>query len=266
MQVGNSASTKNAKPRPQAAANAPAATPKMAQDAAPPGQVWAGASAGRNVSWTAADIRATLADGKVYSLRDDLAKQMHVADLGPGATAKASARVKSLVNGVLCVQWTHDSMVPGDAHPDSGKAFKAVNLADPSQPIKLTALFPEAAIYQALMADPVVKQALGKERPKDLAALEQALAYKEVKLKGHTYVFDPELLGRFAIHHVEGGAAYVRLGLEAATSADRDAFTQLGLKLAIPEDQREGYQAAEAAGYLGRALDKLPREMQAKFR
>ncbi|MDB5100968.1 MAG: secreted protein [Cyanobacteria bacterium RYN_339] len=267
MQVGNSNTTTTpTTPRPKPAVKV--AAPKMAPDTGLPGQVWAGASAGRKVSWTLSDIRAAQADGKLYSLKDDLAKQMGVADLGPGATASATARVKSLVGGVLSVQWTHDSYVPGDAHPDSGKAFKAVNLADPSKPIKLTDVFPEADVYKALMGDPIVKKALGTAQPKDLAALQKALEYKQVKANGHEYIFDPELLGRFAIHHVQGGDAYVRLGLEAANGADRDAFTQLGLKLPIPADLRAEYQAAEAAGTLAKALDKVPaaKDMKAKLR
>jgi hypothetical protein len=265
MKVGNVSNQPSPKPRPKAA-NAPA--PKLGGDLAPAGIVWGGASGGHKVSWTTADIRAIGADGKAISVKDGLRQDMHADELGPGATAKASARVKSLVNGVLSVQWSHDSFVPGDAHPDTGKAFRTFNLAKGGAPMKLTEIFPEEAIYKALMADAVVKQALGKAQPKDLAALEQALAYKTVKLKGHEYILDPELLSRFAIHHVEGTDAYVRLGLEAATGADREAFTQIGLKLRIPEDQRAGYQAAEAAGSLGRALDRLPaaKDMQAKYR
>lgn len=266
MKVGN-VSNQQPTPKPTAKpANAPA--PKLGGDLAPAGIVWGGASGEHKISWTTADIRALGADGKVISVKDGLRKDMHADELGPGATAKASARVKSLVNGVLSVQWTHDSFVPGDAHPDTGKAFRTFNLAKGGAPMRLTEAFPEEAIYKALMADGVIKQALGKAQPRDLAGLERAIAYKTVKLEGHEYVLDPELLSRFAIHHVEGSDAYVRLGLEAANGADRDAFTQIGLKLAIPEDQRAGYQAAEAAGSLGRALDKLPagKDMQAKFR
>ena len=124
MKVGNVSNQPSPRPQPKAVS---ATTPKLGGDVAPQGLVWGGASGEHKVSWTTADIRALGADGKVFSVKEDLGKAMHAGEVGPGATARASARVKSLVNGVLSVQWTHDSFVPGDAHPDTGKAYMHVD-------------------------------------------------------------------------------------------------------------------------------------------
>jgi hypothetical protein len=238
------------------AAGAPKPTPR------PSTVAWANKAGGHEVRWSKDDILVRSGDDKPFSAKAYMAKQLNVADYPGGTYLEASARVKSVVGGIMSLQYSCYYDVPGAAHPGGETRFAAINVAKPEQPVKLTDMFPESDVLKALLADPQVKGLLKqhgmKQPPKSLEALFQTLEFATIGTKNHAYTFSQDVLSQFAIHHVEGNQAFVRLGMPSASGADRYAFGQLGLKLPIPAALRPAFAQAQKAGTVAQALDRVP--------
>lgn len=242
---------------PKAAVAAPAPSP-----AAPDGATWSLRAGGNDIRWDKSDIRVASGGTQTFSAKSYLAKALGVSDYPAGSYLEASARVKSVVGGIMSLQTSCYYEVPDTAHPGGETRFVAINLAKPDQPVKLTDMFPEADVLKALLADRQVKAMLKyhgvKKAPKTLDALFSALELGTVETKWHAYSFSADVLTQFAIHHVEGNNAYVRLGMPSASGADRYAFGQLGLKLRIPAALRPAFTQAQQTGAVAEALDRIP--------
>lgn len=240
-----------------AGAPAPKAPP-----AAPQGAVWTGRANGGDIRWSKDDITVRAHGAQTFSARAFMAKALNVSDFEPGSYLEANARVKSVVGGIMSLEYTSYYNALHSAHPGGETRYVAINLAKPAQPVKLTDMFPEADVLKALLADPQVKamlkQAGVKQAPKTLDALFQAIGFGTVPTRDHIYSFSADVLSQFAIHHVEGNSAYVRLGMPSASGADRYAFGQLGLKLPIPAALRPAFAEAQRTGAVAQSLDRIP--------
>ncbi|MEB3327651.1 MAG: hypothetical protein VKQ33_00290 [Candidatus Sericytochromatia bacterium] len=159
------------------------------------------------------------------------AREGDVACLGPRFQ---QLKVTAQVGRYLGTEVLNAGSLPGAAHPWATRTLETLDMAT-GKPVSLDALFPAHAIFEAMMKDPVVKQALAGARPKNLEELRDALAGK--KTPDGAYVFPQEgLFDHFSFHHVKGDQVAVRVALPSAVEAARGTYAQLGLYLPIPAD------------------------------
>ncbi|MEB3221927.1 MAG: hypothetical protein VKS61_07590 [Candidatus Sericytochromatia bacterium] len=122
----------------------------------------------------------------------------------------------------------------GAAHPWVNKTLETLDMAT-GKPVSLDTLFPAHSLFDAMMKDSVVKEALAGAKPKNLEELREALAGK--KTQDGLFRFPTEgLFDHFSFHHVKGDQVAVRLALEPAAGVSRGTYAQLGLYMAIPKE------------------------------
>jgi hypothetical protein len=257
-----------------------------AQQAAPPRAtlpIWSGTSAGYTIQWTASDLVARSASGTavIFSARQ-MARQDFAnieKDSDGHCDYERSFTLLSVVGPLMSYEDDYFLSCERTAHPDGQSRFIAINLSKPAgsrrtaeTPLpgnvaKLTDYFPENEILKGLLADAVIQKALAGKRPRTLGELlkligdEFPTVAEDEKL---CFTLEPDLLTRFAFHHVEGDFVAVRLGLSGA-GVCRDNLTQIGLLLPIPASLKAALAKAEAGGEGFLLSRKIGAGRQTKF-
>ena len=189
-----------------------------------PSSIWAGESGGVRIEWTTQTIAVRPAGGKTVDLFERPKSE-------PGCEGEQTYRLLSVVGSIVSYEEFEGATCEGAAHPSSFTRYVAVDAAHPTRRPRLTDLFADADVLRALMADAVVKRHAPKTPPKTTDALVKALESSNTECE---YSFDPDLLNRFAFHHVEGRQVAVRIGLSHGCEVARGKLTQLGILLPIP--------------------------------
>lgn len=246
--------------------------------------IWAGRSGGYALRWSTTEIKATSMNtptdvrfsakaiaGKAFDEYKAIMTSIEEPST-PQCTYERTFTLLSVVGSIITLRDNYYSSCSGEAHPAGETRLLALDLAKtggvsydeemhidinhPGQVIKLTDLFPEADIVQALLADPFVRKnmldAQVKSPPKTLAEFLNSLAItnsEEVCL-----TIDDDWLTRFSFHHIESGRVAIRLGFSGSGPC-RERLTEIGLLLPIPPSlkpalalaasNREGFLAAD---------------------
>jgi hypothetical protein len=206
--------------------------------------IWAGESGGLHVEWTPQGIAVRQPGGKSVDLFERSKGEQ-------GCEGEQTDRLLSVVGSIVSYEEFVGTTCEGAAHPSAITFYAAVDAAHPGQKLRLTDLFADADVLRALLADAVVKRHVPKPAPKTTAALVKALEGSDPECE---YSFGPDLLNRFAFHHVEGNQVAVRIGLSHGCEVARGKLTQLGILLPIPPTLREPLERAStrAEGFLMR--------------
>ncbi len=199
--------------------------------------IWTGQSGGYRWRWTTQDLTATdsRTSRHVFSAAERKTRENKEIIDDPDCRW-ASFKIQPLaVVGGIAVYQSEDLVDLGGAHPTGGSDIVVVDPARPGHTILLTDLFPDADILRALLADRVVQKGLkvGTPSPHTLPELMQALSGQDID-GDPDFPFEPQMLARFAFHHLENGKVAVRLFVFGHSEAGRNLSTQLGLLLPIP--------------------------------
>jgi len=169
--------------------------------------------------------------------------------------------VLSVVGPIVSYELSEGWMCEGAAHPSGITLYSAVDAAHPcpsapcavEQRPSLADLFPDADLVRALKADPIVRRQLPSAVSRTTKDLVKELAASNPECE---YAFQPDLLNRFAFHHVEGNRVAVRIGLSHGCEVARGMLTQLGILLPIPPRLKVALDRAStrAEGFLMREL------------
>lgn len=239
-----------------------------------PRLLWQGKSGSFDWRWTTEDISAHATVGRTaYSFRKQLLieKKQRAADFGDTLTAyEVSCKVLSVVGSLLSVE-RHDYW-DGGAHPSGWERFVVVDAAHPKREVKLTDLFPDATIRDALLADPIVRQVRNQE---NLTTLPRTTAELIAQLKdkmfdaadGKNYMVPDYLLEDFAFHHIKNGKVAIRFCLPHGAEIFRFNQTQIGILLPVSERLRRLLSAAQqqTAGILMQDARKLAGNAETKI-
>jgi hypothetical protein len=226
----------------------------QAQGAGPDKTIWKGKSGEYAIEWSPANLKVTRAANpqSVFDAAADaktvwsgLVRNSNGAPMEAEFTyglLSAVGSYLSLEEGVYC-----DC---GGAHPTAVKRFRAIQLDSGAHglpsPASLTSIFPQRAVFTALMADSIVTKALGADtKPESLAGLLQTLQDETAKVKDCEYEFPSDLLSSFAVYDSRDGSVSVRLGLPSAVQVCRGEMIQLGLALPAPEALRASFVEAK---------------------
>lgn len=177
-----------------------------------------------------------------------------------------TVRPLSLVGRLL--SYRRDDYWEGGAHPSGSIGFEVYKAGKKTAP-KLTDLFPDSQVLAALLADPIVKRVMKREKiaaKKTSAELVEALKLKyfggEDDMK---FNFPGDLLSQYAFHHLEGDKVAVRLSCPWGTEIYRFQSTQLGLLLKAPAHLKGPLERAASGkeGFLMREADRRYRDAEA---
>jgi hypothetical protein len=206
---------------------------------------WTGRSGGYAWSFTSRDVSAVQGRRTALSLRQALFPSKPDME---GLTAyETTVRPLSLVGSLL--SFRRDDYWSGGAHPSGDISYTTVDAARPKRRVKLTELFPDAAVRDALWKDAVVRRVLGKVGVTTAPAAAAALV-KKLELQtfggeeGFKYGFRADFLEGFAFHHLEGDRVAVRLCVPWGTEIFRFQSTEIGLLLQVPTSLRSSLQRA----------------------
>jgi hypothetical protein len=203
---------------------ASAAPTASAKPRSSPSSIWTGESGGVRIDWTTDAIAVEPPDGRAVQLIERPKKE-------EGCEGEKTVRLLSVVGSIVSYEEFEGTSCEGAAHPSSITLYAAVDAAHAGKTVRLTDLFADADVLRALLADAVVKRHAPKTPPKTTEALVKALSSENTECE---YAFGPDLLNRFAFHHVEGQKVAVRIGLSHGCEAARGKLTQLGILLPIP--------------------------------
>jgi hypothetical protein len=259
--------------------------------------IWTGRSGGFVFEWSASDItaRSPQSPARVLFSAKSLAQKEFAAfreaskDPDTGKMEKCSYErtftVLAVVGSILSFSDGDFTVCERAAHPGGelryttidlakpgGVGYKElemeVDLAQPGKAVKLTDLFDERDIFNALMADTVVKEALGTSgsRPRTLAELVEAFAAGASATDKLCYSVSEDIWTRFVFHHLENGKVAIRLGLPGAGPC-RYNLTEIGILLPIPASLKTALAQAAAGkeGFLMKDQKKISRGQTTSF-
>lgn len=263
----------------------------------PQGMIWTGQSGGFVFQWSAGDISARPLEsltGVMFSVkslaqRDFEAFREASKDPESGKTEHClydrTFTLLSVVGPIISLRDNNSTTCDQAAHPGGETRYTAidlskagnvgykelemeVDLSNPGKIVKLTDIFGEAEILSALLADPLVREALSRSgsRPQTLSKLIEEFAGGANVTDKHCYSVSEDMLTRFAFHHIENGKVAVRLGLSGAGPC-REFLTEIGILLPIPPSLRTALAQAEAGkeGFLMKDLKKISRNRTTTF-
>ncbi len=221
-----------------------------------PSAIWSAPVAGVRWKWTPRDLTAsgTAVPGGSFSLK----RALFPEGIPDGFTEfQSTVRPLSLFATVLC--YRRDDYWSGGAHPSGGITYAALDLRRPKRPLLLTEVFPEAEVARALWNDPVVHQLAVRAglRTQPATAAELVRRVRGRSFGGEDdleYALSEEFLAEWAVHHLEGERAAVRLCASWSSEIYRFHSTEIGLLLPIPAAYRPALVAAASGreGFLAR--------------
>jgi hypothetical protein len=245
--------------------------------------IWVGRIGGMTIRWSTSDIIVHPSDNtkEVRFSAKSLAQKDLEATLNmarePSGTENRLALYErdftmlSAVGSILSFQDHYFISFRHEAHPAGETRFTAIDLAKSGDVVKLTEFFSEPVILHALLADPLIKEALRSaghpDTPKTLNELIERVSPGVFGFGGFCYSISDDLLTRFAFHHIEGNNVAVRIGLSGGGPC-REALTQLGLLLPIPDSLKGALALAESGeeGFLMKDQKKIAHNQKATFK
>jgi len=246
--------------------------------------IWTGRSGGFTIQWSATDINARQAGGALVFSAKSLAQSgfKEFRDINTDSTTGQADKcvyqrnftLLSVVGSIISFRDNYYSSCEGEAHPAGETRYTAIDLAkpgavsykdemefdlsDPGKAVKLTDIFDETDIFNALRNDSLVKEAFADSpsQPRSLNELVESFG-GNVSDK-HCYSVDRDMLTRFAFHHLEKGKVAVRLGFSGAGPC-REYLTEIGILLPIPPSHKTALAQAESGkeGLLMKDLKKI---------
>ncbi|MCX5887853.1 MAG: hypothetical protein NTY36_00190 [Deltaproteobacteria bacterium] len=251
--------------------------------------IWAGESGGFTIRWTAMDIQVQPLkppNRVVFSARSLAQKEfarIAATEQKYGFKERycevvCNYKILSVAGSILSFFEGGDVDCEKTAHPSSTNRFTVIDLKKPGdfsrRRVKLTDYFPEAAVYQALLGDPRLREALSRreprppQSPRNLAELCTGL--KDVLLDDGfcSYALPEDFLTRFAFHRLEGDKVAVRLALPYFGEICRGRYLELDLLLPVPENLKEPLALAQTgkAGFLMQDQKRLSGEQSTIMR
>jgi hypothetical protein len=235
--------------------------------------IWAGECGGFKIRWTAGNIQAypLKSPNKVVFSARSLAQQefarFKAVEKKYGLQERycevvCSYRILSLADSIMSFFEGTGVDCEKTAHPSETNRFTVIDLRKPGdfsrRRVKLTDFFPEAVVYQALLADPRVQEALARRKP-PLPQSPRSLAELYTGLKDAlfddgfcSYMLPEDFLTRFAFHHLDGDKVLVRLALPYFGEVCRGKYLEMDLKLPVTESLKEPLALAQTrkAGFL----------------
>lgn len=228
-----------------------------------PNRIWTGVSGGFTVVWNGDDIvvHRGSADGeRVFSVRAaaDRAWAASMAAHPRACTEDRHVQILSVVGPLLSLSIQADGLCEGAARPYSSHRWAVMDLSRMDRgaplPLRLTALMPDTELLGGLLADPLVRAAIGPTAaPATLPELFAMLVEHPITVGACQFTLGDDELSGFAMFSLMGGDRMaVRIGLPARTEACRSQISQLGLNLPMPDRLRaELVQAfGRRAGFL----------------
>lgn len=232
-------------------------------------QIWSGHTGGVAVEWSAKNIRAYEVGSKalnfdLYSYLNADFRRLSRPPHDSYLKCEHDVDLKSAVGNYLSISDVADLDFHGP-HEEVTAIFRTFDLnrskAGKAFLIKLTDLFPEDAIYQALLQEKTLSQVLTQgSKPSDLAGLLKVLDGQDVtedgkllsitdqvtlaqSVKGgpRRYHFTADSPNRFAIYDYADGVATIHLCLDSGWHGDT---RELAIKLAVPERLRASFESA----------------------
>jgi hypothetical protein len=230
-----------------------------------PGAIYETTSGAYRVSWTPRNISVARGAGApFYSVRGaiDSAMAHGLPDsddtTDPECTEEYDFRILSLVGSILTLEQRHYSYCEGLPHPSVFTGYHAIDLARTERDgvvenegseilgreIALTQVFAEEEVVRALLADRLVRKRLAENASQAEPTTADALVKQLEGGAECEYAFEPDMLRRWAIHHVAGDSVAVRIGLSHGCEAAQGKLTQIGIMLKIPAALRADLDAA----------------------
>jgi len=248
---------------------------------APAQLIWTGHAATNTIEWSAKHLRVYNSTSKapvlnIYSYLSSDFRRLSATPHDSYLRSEHAIDVKSLVGNYLSIGDVADLDFHGP-HEDVSATFQTFDLqpskttkTDKPVVVKLTDIFPENAVYQALLEEKTLAQVLtqGNGKPADLAALLKALDGQDVTEDGKLlsvadqvalpttvtgsplrYHLTAKSPNRFAFYDYSDGIATVHLCLDSGWTGHT---LELAIKLEVPERLRPIFQAAHArtSGFL----------------
>ena len=234
--------------------------------------IWKGSSGDYEIEWSTSTLCAIRTDTSqiAFDARADAqAAWARIVRRSSGVSLKAEFTYRLLsVEGPYLTFEQEEYCDCGGAHPTAVKRFRTIQLdrskSDSPQAANLTDLFSSEAIHKALIADSLVRKALGSEAPpSSLDDLLNQLVDQRVKVGECDYSFSSSLMNSFAVYDVQEENVLVRLGLPAATESCRGRLTQIGITLSPSEATRASLLAAKKQ-HRGLTMAEAERTMRSK--
>jgi len=240
--------------------------------------IWTGHIGSNTVEWSAKNLRVYISATKahvlnLYAYFNSDFRRLSTPPHDSYLKVEHDIDLKSVVGNYLSISDVADVDFHGP-HEDVSAIFQTFDLRPGklSKPVlaKLTDLFPESAVYQALLQEKSLAQVLtqGYGKPADLAALLKALDGQDVTEDGklltvadqvalpttvagspRRYHFTAESPNRFALYDYADGTATVHLCLDSGRTGHT---LELAIKLEVPERLRPIFEAAHTrkSGFL----------------
>jgi hypothetical protein len=256
------------KPRPAASPKSEPPEPgSQAQPDTAEGEkiIWTGRSGGYSWRWTTQDITARSKPNTepprfsaIAPLKKEIGEGVVRGDYEDRQEYRERLTVLSVVGSIVSYERaSYDDL--GGAHPHLYTRYIAADVSREKGPVKLTDLFPDKDVLKAFLADPLVRKALerlkAEKDPKTTEELVRQLSREESTPDDSVYQFGPDLLNRFAFHHLEGDRVAVRIGLSHKSELSRGTLTQVGLLLPV-SSRMKGRLARAASGDEGFLMDE----------
>lgn len=269
----------------------------LAQKRQPAHPIWIGQSGGFIMRWTTSDISAQLSDKNAqmlfsviplakrgFEVFSAVMKDPGAGTAGADCSYERSFRVLSVVGSLVSLEDGSYAFCQGWAHPAMETRWTAIDLAKPGdvayastdglapididltklgKVVMLTDVFAEDAILNALLADPIIKQALQHigtlTSPHTLHDLPKLLENRSLEAGDCVFRLPVDVLTRFVFHHVEKDHVAVRLGLPPNAEACRTQHARLGVLLPIPASLKTSLALAASGkeGFLMKNQKKI---------
>ncbi len=237
--------------------------------------IWQGKSGGFNIHWTQKDITATKGGKVVFSAEKALARKdfekAYLDYANEGYRIVEYHRTLTLLSVVGTIASMKDIFEEGGQTLIYGDSkITTVNLANLDKVVSLIDFFGESVILKALLADPLIQEALVEVNtttpPSTLDALYQVLDKAPNIASGDDCYFrlSKDFLTQFAFHHIDKDRVAVRIALSPAMHGCQSEQAQLGIYLPIPNKLKSALKKAQKgqAGKLMNNLQKIAKEQQ----
>jgi hypothetical protein len=181
--------------------------------------------------------------------------KLNLADLVQTGMCTNTTDTKELssVGPYLSVKKDLDNFCPSAAHPSNSHD---VNTTRNGKPVTLTDIFKSKDVFEALMNDRIVKDAMKSvgQNPHNLDEFKAVFSnYGSINIYEERPDKEPvsaelnaNALDHFAFHHLDGNKVAVRLKLDPSGEADRNIEDYLGILLPVPPELKQDFRAAES--------------------
>jgi len=236
-------------------------------------EIWHGRVNDLKIQWTESDIRVFNQDDKnpVFSARA-LAEQ-DFQQLEPrfrenDCIYQRQFNILSIVGNIASFKDVESLTCQTSSNSFENTRFFALNLRN-GREVKLTDLFSETNIFNALLKDFLIQQNLSHhlKEPKTFENLRKILNRQDILFNDCVYNFD-SVLPQFAFHYLKNNKVFVRLGLSSALKNCRFAHIERTVYLPIPKELKSIFIRAKSrkAGFLMAQAQKIAKARSTTIR